>query len=187
MVGGLLAVTCRTLVGTVFILTAGWKLSHSRDFQTAFDRLAPRRFAALRPFARQSLAAFEGGLAVAVMTGSAFQPLTLPSLAVAAILVCAFTAVLVRADDATDCGCWFAPPEALTSAKYLPTVRNIVLIAVLGVTAVLAPAPVAGLTLAASLAPAVVGVIFGALLVELPHILGAVTFLRRSLAREGLS
>ena len=164
------------LLAVVFLVAAGWKLTHQRAFRAAVGQLAPRSKWLPAALPGYGVPAVEATLGVLVLVpGRTGQ---LASLAAAGVLV-AFTFVLARAEPTADCGCWL-DADVETSPKVQQTaglLRNAALIgaAIVGASTGVGSAEWTAFGLVA-------GGAFGLLIMEIPQIAAVATFTR---AREG--
>lgn len=184
MIGAAFAVGCRAMVATVLALTAIWKLSNRSEFAASFERLAP--FAAVR-LARSAVlpvAAVELVLSTVLVAGIRIRALSLIGPGLSFGLIAAFTAA-ISLGDGGGCGCWATPIERGHATKYIPILRNLVLLAALTVAASLSRHGVHGTGLAAGAAPFVTGSVIAVLLVEAPQLVAVATFHRSPVAVEG--
>jgi hypothetical protein len=175
MVGLLVAVGCRVLVATVFVLTACWKVANRNDFERSFRRLAPRSVESLASLAVWIVSAVEIAIAVVILAGAKIATLSVAGPLAGCALLSAFTVALALGEKGS-CGCWFTPPSAGRGLKLLPIIRNLTLFVTLLLAAILSPHGADGLGFAAVLSPIVTGMILAALLIEAPQILAAITF-----------
>jgi hypothetical protein len=183
MIGSLIAIGCRALVGAVFVMTAIWKISNRREFESSFERLAP---GALRRLARPvvwPLAATEVALSVVLLVGARIDALSLVGPVAAFALVASFTVALALG-EAGGCGCWATPPSSGRALKLVPILRNVVLLAALSAATGLSPHVIHGVAFTAGVGPFVTGLILAVLLVEAPQIVAVAAFARRP-ARAG--
>jgi hypothetical protein len=179
MIGSLVAIGCRTLCGAVFFLTAIWKMTHRREFESSFYRLAPGRVAGAARIAIWPIFGTEIALAAALPVGLQVNPLALIGPLVGFVLIVLFTSALALGDEGA-CGCWSTPPPTSGDARRVSILRNAVLLAALASAAALSPTDLHGVTFAAALAPVITGIILAGLLVEAPQIVAVATFDRRA-------
>lgn len=166
---GLCAILCRTAVATVFLLTAGWKLLHRSEFRASFERLAPWAGPLAPAAAVWPLAAAEAMTAVVLVAGVWTTPLHIVGPAAATALLVAFSVSLLRSAPG-GCGCWSAPQLSPRATKYVPILRNVLLLLCLGVVWLSATVGFeAGDTFAVA-APIAAGVLFAGFLVDAPQI-----------------
>lgn len=178
MLGSSLAVGCRGLVALVFVLTAVWKVSNGPEFESSFERLAPRRIAGLAEIALFPLAGTEIVLSVVLLLGIRVREVALVGPVVAFVLIGVFTAALALSGEG-GCGCWFTPPGYVRGLRLLPIARNVALLGSLAAAAILSPHGIEGMDFAAGLAPFVTGLVLAVFLIESPQIAAAITFGRQ--------
>jgi len=169
-----IAWTCRVVLATVLVLSAGWKLGHRAEFARAYRGLAPKAIAGTAGPALCVVAALELATAGLVVAGTWVGP------ALALIVVGAFTLRIAAAPGLAECGCWtmsFVPEPAV--ARQLTLARNAVVLAV-AIVALAGPSAVAARDL---LAPVTAGVLLGLVVVELPLIVSIATIHRRLVHR----
>jgi len=169
-----IAWTCRVVLATVLVLSAGWKLGHRAEFARAYRGLAPKAIAGTAGPALWVVAALELATAGLVVAGTWVGP------ALALIVVGAFTLRIAAAPGLAECGCWtmsFVPEPAV--ARQLTLARNAVVLAV-AIVALAGPSAVAARDL---LAPVTAGVLLGLVVVELPLIVSIATINRRLVNR----
>ena len=169
-----IAWTCRVVLATVLVLSAGWKVGHRIEFARAYRGLAPKPIAGFAGPAVWIVACLELAMAALVMAGTWVGP------AVALLVVGAFTLRIAAAPGLAECGCWtmsFVPEPAV--ARRLTLTRNVVVLAVAAV-ALLGPSEIAARDL---LAPVTAGVLLGLVVVELPLIVSIATIHRRLVNR----
>jgi len=169
-----IAWTCRVVLATVLVLSAGWKLGHRTEFGRAYRGLAPKAIAGAAGPALWVVAGLELLTVGMVMAGTWIGP------ALALLVVGAFTLRIAAAPGLAECGCWtmsFVPEPAV--ARRLTLTRNAVVLAVAAV-ALLGPSEIAARDL---LAPVTAGVLLGLVVVELPLIVSIATIHRRLVHR----
>jgi hypothetical protein len=171
VLGALVALTCRALVGIVFALTAGWKLTHRREFESSFRRLAPRAIDGLDRLVVWPLAACELTLMGLLLAGTDDPVASIVGSAAAFVLVGVFTVALAFGEDG-DCGCWSASVRS-SGRKNVVVVRNVVLLGVLAVGAFASPGVLRGVSVAAGAVCVAAGGLFAIVLVEVPTIADA--------------
>jgi hypothetical protein len=169
-----IAWTCRVVLATVLVLSAGWKLGHRTAFARAYRGLAPKAIAGAAGQALWVVAGLELASAALVLAGTWAGP------ALALVLVGAFTLRIAASPGLAECGCWtmsFVPEPAV--ARRLTLVRNTVVLAVAAV-ALVGPSEIAARDL---LAPVTAGVVLSVVVVELPLIISLATVHRRLVNR----
>ncbi len=175
MAGSLIGIGCRTLLATVLVLTAWWKLTNEAEFEASFRRLAPTAMHRLAPAAAWIIAATEGAVAFLLLAGTEIRPLALLGPLAGCALVGSFTIALARGGDERGCGCWYTPASIHRKAKLVPIGRNFALLAALIAAAVLS-SDSHHVGVVAAMPPIVAGLILAALLIQAPQIVAAVTF-----------
>lgn len=166
--------TCRVILATVLVLSAGWKLGHRTEFARAYRGLAPKAIAGAAGPALWAVAGLELATAVLVLAGTWAGPV------LALLLIGAFTVRIAASPGLAECGCWtmsFVPEPAV--ARRLTLIRNTVVLAVAAV-ALVGPSDIATRDL---LAPVIAGVVLGVVVVELPLIISLGTIHRRLVNR----
>jgi Methylamine utilisation protein MauE len=169
-----IAWTCRIVLVTVLVLSAGWKVGHRPEFARAYRGLAPSAIAGFAAPALWIVAAVELATAALVLAGTWVGP------ALAIVVVGAFTIRIAATPELAECGCWtmsFVPDPA--GARRLTLWRNAVVLAVAAV-ALVGPTDIATRDL---LAPVTAGVLLGLVVVELPLIASIATIHRRLVNR----
>lgn len=184
MIGSLVAVGCRALVAMVFVLTAGWKISNRGQFESSFERLAPRWAGPFGRFALFPLAATEMALSAVLLVGIRVRILSLVGPAAAFALIGIFTVALTLGEEG-GCGCWSTPAEHRRSAKLTPIFRNLALLIALVGAGALSWQGVHGVAFSAGTAPFVSGLLVAVLLVEAPQLVEVAAFRRGPVGAGG--
>jgi hypothetical protein len=167
----LISAWCRGLVAAALIGSALWKVRHRNEFARSLER-APRwvRVAAERTIAVPVLELLCG--ASVITPGRVGQI----SAACCLVLLVGFTAVLLRLDPSTGCGCWTevlgAEDSRVQRVAFLT--RNVILI-VAACFAVTTPGPSSLRDLGFGL---IAGAFLGLVVMELPQIAAVATFVQ---------
>jgi hypothetical protein len=173
MVGPLLG---RDILAVTFGLTAGWKITHRRDYANSFSSLRP-------PFIREFELPVRTGLILAELACAALLAAAPamgrsaaeagPVLAIALLVM--FTVAVARQRSVTDCGCWSAPVAGPggSDVKGPLLARNGILLAV----AVLAAIPIrTGSSAGVLLSAAAFSAVAAPVILELPQVIAVAKY-----------